>query len=123
MKTPKELLLSRHRDAEPALDAVREEALRELATKRRKPAAAIAQPAGASWLTTAWQELFVSCRRYWMGLGTAWCGILLVIEAVEEQLQMRAELLTGAPESELRPASAEPAPRSRSAIRSQLITV
>jgi hypothetical protein len=145
MKTPKELLLSRHRDSEPTLDAIREEVLRELASQRGKPASATAQPSGASWLMAAWQELFVSCRRYWMGLGTAWCGILLVgllgagetltrggmsdgsspatMEAVQEQFQLRAELLTGDLEPDPRGAPAEPAPRPRSSLQSQLIVV
>jgi len=139
MKTPRRLLLNRHRQAEPALDAIREGVVREL-SRQDERAAPEARPTVANWLGIFWQELFVSCRRYWMGLGTAWCGILLIglfgagetftrapspaaVQAVQEQLLLRAELLTGAPEPDLRAVSAEPAPQPRSSLRSRLVTV
>ena len=114
MKTPRELLLERHREAQPLLDAIRNEICAGLKDHRPSPAGNTTF-ALEGFLTMAWQELFVSCRRYWVGLGAAWCVIVLsivvgqsgggrvqvvaaqrpepVLQAMREQEQLRAELL------------------------------
>jgi len=64
MKTsdPRELLLRRHRDAEPRLNALRAAVLAEMPS----PAPKLASPAG--W-RIAWRELFWPARAAWVGLG------------------------------------------------------
>lgn len=77
MKTPREILLNRHRDAGPKLDSVREKAMATLA-----PPADTSAPAGpaAPWpLRTAWtlwRELIFPSRRIWAGLAAAWLVLL-----------------------------------------------
>lgn len=139
MRTPRELLLHRHRGAEPALDEVRGEALRVLTSQSRREVGST-PPAGERLLGTLWQELFVTCRRYWMGLGVAWCVIVIlaaaggmdgssrvlaasvssepVIQAMREQERLRDELL-GVPITEdTRTIHRSPAlgPRSETAV-------
>lgn len=114
MKTPRDLLLQRHRGAESALDEVRAEALRVMTRENRRESRAAARPVH-TFFGTLWQELFVVCRRYWMGLGVAWCVIVLLavagrtegsshgmtatvasepfIQAMREQARLRDELL------------------------------
>ena len=139
MKTPKELLLQKHRDAESALDGIRERVVGDLARQGR---GAAAEPSTSDWLGTLWQELFVSCRGYWMGLGTAWCGILLLIalgagglltggsggtepavQALQEQLRLRDELLGDARMQEARSGRIEPSTGPRSARRPEVFVV
>ncbi len=70
MKTPRDILLARHRDAEPALDAVRQQAL-----------AASSSSANAhdgervSFAIQLWRELILPCRAVWVGLAAAWAII------------------------------------------------
>ena len=81
MKTPREILLAQHRDAEPKLDAIRQSAVaavhdRRLSTdgvrERRSPTAAT-----TIW-RILWDELIFPSRRTWAGLATAWVLILAV---------------------------------------------
>jgi len=131
MRTPRELLLHRHRTVESALDQVRRDALRAL------PGRSLAQArVGAirvdTFLGALWQEFFVACRRYWMSLGAAWCAIVIlvlagasddssramatsvpsepVIQAMREQERLRAELLGVSVTEGARAAGRDPAP-------------
>lgn len=99
MKTPKELLMSRHREAEPSLDIIRNEVLQSLKSQSIDAAQATS-PQRGSVFTALWQELFVSCRRYWMGLGTAWCAIVFFI-AVSGQSGMEGRVMAVAPSESL----------------------
>jgi hypothetical protein len=75
MKTPREILLERHRQAEPKLDEVRRKALDVVA----------APSTGETWETTGdpggpilaalkkvWRELIWPSRRAWAGLAVLW---------------------------------------------------
>jgi len=139
MKTPREVLLQRHREAEPALDDVRAEVLRTLTGQRRRDTRASA-PGGERFLGTLWQELFVACRRYWMGLGAAWCVIVILaaagavdgsgnavaaslssepmIQAMRERQRLRDELLGGVVTEEVRTVRRDPVvgPRSEAVV-------
>jgi len=75
MKTPRELLLSWHREAEPRLDEVRREAIRSIPERGAPERPGPVLPAG--FLAGCWQELFLSCRRYWVGLAAAWGVVFL----------------------------------------------
>jgi hypothetical protein len=78
MKTPREILLDRHRKAESKLDAIRREVLAEFV--QTEPTAKIPQtapPFSFSMLRAKlWRELILPCRHIWAGLAAAWMLIL-----------------------------------------------
>ncbi len=73
MKTPREILLNKHRASAPALDSIRE---RVLATELGEPEAH--GETGPGWLVALWQQLVLPCRTAWAGLGAAWVVIVLL---------------------------------------------
>lgn len=72
MKSPREILLDRHRSAEPQLDAMR----------RRLVAGLSARRAGASpwsgFLELVWTQLIAPCRPVWTALAVVWVAIVLL---------------------------------------------
>ena len=78
MKTPREILLDRHRNAESKLDAIRREVIAECSqiapTVENQPS----PPAyGFSSLASKlWRELILPCRRIWAGMAAVWMVIL-----------------------------------------------
>ena len=70
MKTPRELLLERHRSMDGKLDAIRRKAVATVAQESRK--------APSSTKTTSWREFFVSMRWHLAGLGAAWLLVTLL---------------------------------------------
>jgi hypothetical protein len=80
MKTPREILLDRHRAAGPRLDAVRRAVVAEL--HRRDMAAASRRASLASWFlrgsTTFWRELILPSRRLWAGLAAIWILLFII---------------------------------------------
>ena len=135
MKTPRELLFHEHREVNDRLDAVRSEVVRSLSGPTRAEGAGC-EPS-TEFLATCWQELFVGCRRWWAGLGVAWCVVLMflaldsagplrqsmlaaatsapTIEALQERRQLQDELLGIASNHE--PHESHPALGPRSDIR------
>ncbi len=75
MKTPRELLLHRHADATPKLDAAREQVVASLQPR----------PPATNWLVTAWQELFWNSRRVWAGLAVVWAVLLVCNVAMQDR--------------------------------------
>ena len=80
MKTPRDILLARHRAAEPKLDAIRKAVLAKAASA---PAPNQPDPrpsrAGAFALgLTLWRELILPNRRAWSGLAATWMLIALI---------------------------------------------
>ena len=65
MKSPRELLLGRHRSIEPKLDAIRHQVMATV-TNHNSPASTPAPE------RTGWRELFLQMRWHWAGLGAAW---------------------------------------------------
>jgi hypothetical protein len=65
MKTPRELLLERHKAAMPALDALRHKTIN--AEFRRHPSSIILE-----WPSLLWRELIWPCRGIWATLATVW---------------------------------------------------
>jgi hypothetical protein len=95
MKTPREILLERHRAAEPKLDAIRQEVVRELNNEATKEQSSFA--AFVAWLLCCfkifWRELILPSRRIWTGLAAVW----LLIFAVNFFQRDEVSSLTGKP--------------------------
>ncbi len=64
MKTPRQVLLDRHADAQPALDALRQAVVGPMRPRRRP------------WRELLWQELVLPIRPLLAGLAVAWALIL-----------------------------------------------
>ena len=79
MKTPRELILERHRAVEPKLAAIRAEDLAVAARSSRSYDARLAQ---VSWLSSLaggfWREAILPWRRAWAGMALGWLVILTV---------------------------------------------
>ena len=76
MKTPRDILLARHRAAEPKLDAIRKAVLAKAITPAPEP-----RPPriGAFALgLTLWREVILPSRRAWSGLAATWMLIALI---------------------------------------------
>lgn len=87
MKTLRELLLERHRDAESDLDAIRRDVV--VNCLGTPSPAAPAPETGAGWslarvIELIWGELVWPCRRAWIGLAAAWLMILVLNHAAAE---------------------------------------
>lgn len=144
MKTPRELLLDRHRNSGLALDRLRQTVMRGL--REEDDCVPEEQPvANVGFLGMFWQELFVACRRYWMGLGAVWCAIVLfavagnddrttpgfatvlrsepIIQAIRDQQQLRDELLGVRFTQQVRIEEPDPVTRPRSEATMAFVTV
>lgn len=131
MKTPRELLVGQHRETEARLDTIRQEIVQAMAEPTNELTSRDAGDIG--FLGTCWQELFVACRRYWMGLGAAWALVVIFIgagalsdgngramartngstlDAMQAQLQLRNELLGVVAGEEARVSHRDAGPRS-----------
>ena len=73
MKTPKDLLLGRHRSIQPKLDAIRAQVVEEL---RREEDRADASPVKPNFWLKIWREIVLPARPIWLGSAVAWCLIL-----------------------------------------------
>jgi len=80
MKTPREILLARHRAAGPKLDALRREVVvglnRQDAKEPSFPAFLVAWFLGGS--NKLWRELVWPCRRTWSALAAVWVLLALI---------------------------------------------
>lgn len=80
MKTPREILLSQHRDAGAKLDAIRREVIAELNHKDSKAPGWILS--FVSWClygsNKLWEELVLPSRRTWAGIAAVWMVILAI---------------------------------------------
>lgn len=86
MKTPREILLARHRAAEPKLDALRQAALATVRDRRATSDEAREwrlSGVAAIVFHTLWRELIFPCRRVWTGLAAVW--ILLFVVNLAQQ--------------------------------------
>jgi len=80
MKTPREILLERHQDADVRLDAARHAVVGEMNNKGTKE-----QSRSVFFVTLflrcsnkIWLELFQPSRRIWATIATVWVGIFIV---------------------------------------------
>lgn len=81
MKNPREILLARHGQVMPKLDAIREQVLRTALAADRVASTSPSEAKAASaagWLGQFWRQLFWQPRRVWLGLACAWGFMALV---------------------------------------------
>lgn len=71
MKTPREILLQRHRDRQSQLDRIRQNVLAKEFNTRR----ATAPTSIVHWVRVLWQQLILPCRRSWAVIAAAWVVI------------------------------------------------
>jgi hypothetical protein len=87
MKTPRQIILDRHRAVETQLDSARRTALNTLfrapsVTPDRQTRAIL--QATPTLLLTLWRELILPARRTWIGLATVWVAIFVLRLAVHD---------------------------------------
>ena len=79
MKTPREILLERHRAVEPGLDEIRDEVLNtEFREGRRATISKFRVADTATLPMLLWRELIWPCRRIWTGLAAVWVLLFIV---------------------------------------------
>jgi hypothetical protein len=80
MKTPRDILLERHGNAEPKLDGIRRTVVDNLNNKDAKAQSWAADFSAlcVRCLSTPWYELILPSRRIWTGLAAVWVLILVV---------------------------------------------
>ncbi len=93
MKTSRELLLARHADSRPRLDAIRAAVIAELPSPRPT-----APPPSPSLRSTLWEQLVVAGRPAWMALGAAWVLIFL-LDTASSSVTGRPVVATASPPS------------------------
>lgn len=95
MKTPREILLHRHRPVEARLDAVRN----EVVTKHLRSDASEPVPSkSAAMVALLWRELVWPCRHAWLALAAVWVLIVVLNATTTEgtpQIANRAPATVG----------------------------
>jgi hypothetical protein len=104
MKTPREILLERHRAAETKLGSIRENVV---ATAIPKNPARSPQSFPLHAALMLWRELVLPCRRIWTGVVAVWLVILAL------------HLATGAPPKSARGRMAASVPNVQMTLREQ----
>jgi hypothetical protein len=92
MKTPRDILFTRHQNAVPKLDAIRREVLgAEFVREGRRAAVPKFRVADMATLPLLiWRELFWPCRRIWTGLAAIWILIFAVNLSQRDKSEMMA---------------------------------
>ncbi len=91
MKTPRQILLERHHQANPKLDTIRRKALgalRESAGRDALPPDRTERPSVWTWVNKAWLELIWPSRRAWGGLAAVWLAVLAANLAMKATFQV-----------------------------------
>ncbi len=86
MKTPREILLQRHRATEPRLDGIRRDVISRLAN----PPGLRIERSLLRALHTLWRELIWPCRRTWAGLAAVWVVLLTLQLASRDPAEVAA---------------------------------
>ena len=87
MKTPREILIQRHQDVVPKLDAIRHQVVES--TRRSSI---------LGWPILLWRELVWPCRRIWSGLTAVWILILVTNVSMQDHSQLATAKSLPAPE-------------------------
>jgi len=96
MKTPREILLQRHRATETRLDEIRRTAIAQLENPSRMRIDGLPLRA----LFTLWRELIWPCRRTWAGLAAVWL-VLLTLQLASRDPAEAAARTTPPPSPEV----------------------
>jgi hypothetical protein len=137
MKTPREILLQRHRQAQPKLDEARRKVLTQLsATASAEAPTTPPNPRGLilASLNKAWMELIWPSRRAWAGMAVLWFIVALanmemkmsvqglprarsatvreLAQGLQEQRRLLSELLQTTKTPLANPPHPNPSPRS-----------
>jgi hypothetical protein len=93
MKTPREIIFSRHQATTPKLDAVRRVVVGELNTQDAKAQSWKAHFASSCLVGSnkLWQELIWPCRRIWTGLAAVWVVIFMANVSLRERMPATAK--------------------------------
>ncbi len=101
MKTPREILFTRHETAAPKLDAIRQSAVAAVCDRRISTVRAHerrSQTAAARILETFWQELIWPSRRIWAGLAAVWILIFVFNFSQRDPAELMARKSPPSPE-------------------------
>ena len=96
MKTPREILLARHRTVEPKLDAIRREAVKAAAdvNRRKQPVRELTFAAAlASVIRLSFRELVWPCRRTWAALAAVWIALFIFNASQRDKSELAARKL------------------------------
>ena len=143
MKTPREILLERHRQTSAKLDRIRANALATAfaaETRATRRDGQVETRLLMHLVTKAWQELICPCRLVWTGMAALWIVILAInlslsdrqaipqsarsaptpamLQALEERRRLLVELIP--PSVAPQTASPPKTPRPRSERRAQI---
>ena len=89
MKTPREVLLERHRAAGPKLDVIRETAVASVGDRR------IMNSPAAADRDDHWRQFFLSLRWHLAGMGAAWLVIVLLNLNVGHSMSLASAIPRG----------------------------
>ena len=90
MKTPREILLARHRAVEPRLDAIRREVLAEKVTPACAGGSGALAAVWLNWPVVLWRELVWPCRRTWATLAAVWIALLIFNVSQRDKAELAA---------------------------------
>ena len=96
MKTPREILLARHRTVEPKLDAIRREAVKAAAdvNRRKQPVRELTFAAAlANAIRLSFRELVWPCRRTWAALAAVWIALFIFNASQRDKSELAARKL------------------------------
>jgi hypothetical protein len=96
MKTPRELLLERHRAVDPKLDAIRREVVEVAAdvNRRKQPAREFTSTTAlANAIRLSFWELIWPCRRTWTSLAAVWVALLIFNVSQRDKSELAARKL------------------------------
>jgi hypothetical protein len=92
MKTPREILLARHRAVEPRLDAIRREVVEELNNQDAKAQGRVADFVSSLLCgpNKLWLELIWPCRRTWTALAGVWIALCIFNVSQRDKSELAA---------------------------------
>jgi hypothetical protein len=96
MKTPREILLEKHRSAAPKLDAIRREVVKVAAdvNRRNQPVRELTFTATlANAIRLSFRELVWPCRRTWATLAAVWIALFIFNVSQRDQSELATRKL------------------------------
>ena len=96
MKTPREILLTRHRAVDPKLDVIRREVVEVAANvnRRKQPVRELTFAAAlANVIKLSFLELIWPCRRTWAGLAAVWMALFIFNVSQRDPSELAARKL------------------------------